>query len=331
MPSAAALSAYRHIYEQVGDKLAGVDDELLRRTECGIGNIDRLGRHLIEAGGKRLRPAMLLLVSKMLGVDRGDRDVRYAAIVEMLHIATLIHDDVIDEARTRRGRPSLNAMVGNTMSVLYGDLLFTRAIGQLIDEGNITILRLLCDAMHSMVIGEILELDNLDNLAITRDVAFDIISRKTAALFSAACALPAYLDQDGPLPEVEPLRMFGYDVGVAFQLVDDLLDYTSTDAELGKPAMCDICEGKVTMPLLLALPAATSLEREQVATVLRERAFDTVSQQQILAIARGGLDATRALAADYCHRAAQALGPLPPGSVKDALLETTSALAERTR
>src|SRR5580765_4831730 len=248
----------RRAYDLIADKLAQVDEELLLHFRSPIPTIDRIGAYLAQGGGKRIRPALLLLSSRLLGYEEGDKDVRYAAVVEFIHTATLVHDDIIDEARLRRGRTSANARWGNNLTVLFGDYLYTKSMGIALDEGDLTILKVLSDTTLSMIEGEIIAIE------------------KTGDIFSAACRLPAHFAPRGDLFAAERLAEYGRCLGVAFQLIDDLLDYTASEETVGKPVLNDLREGKLTMPLLLAMPEATPAEREKVATVLREREFKSV-------------------------------------------------------
>ncbi len=319
-------------YDLIADKLALVEEELLLHFRSPIPTIDRIGGHLAQGGGKRIRPALLLLSAKLLGYDeKGSKDVRYATVVEFIHTATLVHDDVIDEARLRRGRTSANARWGNNLTVLFGDYLYTKSMGIALDEGDLTILKVLSDTTLSMIEGEIIATEKTGSLEVTREEALDIIRRKTADLFSAACRLPAHFAPRGDLLAAERLAEYGRCLGVAFQLIDDLLDYTGSVASTGKPVGNDLREGKLTMPLLLSLPRASPEERECVARVMREREFGSVAPSEILAIAEryGGLARTRDLARDYAAAARVALGSFPESDAKDGLLLTTESVIDR--
>ncbi len=318
-------------YDLISDKLARVEEELLLHFRSPIPTIDRIGNYLASGGGKRIRPALLLLSARLLDYEEGDRDVRYAAVVEFIHTATLVHDDIIDEASLRRGRTSANARWGNNLTVLFGDYLYTKSMGIALDEGDLTILKVLSDTTLSMIEGEIIAIEKTGDIHVTREEAFDIIRRKTADLFSAACRLPAHFAPRGDLLAAERLGQFGRCLGVAFQLVDDLLDYTGTEKATGKPVLNDLREGKLTIPLLLALPRANAAEREKVAAVLREREFKSVAPFEILAIVEryNGIGETRALARDYAGAARVALGSFPDCEARDGLLLATESAIDR--
>jgi octaprenyl-diphosphate synthase len=325
----------KRAYDLISDKLAKVEEELLLHFRSPIPTIDRIGAYLAQGGGKRIRPALLLLSAKLLdyGERDGDKDVRYAAVVEFIHTATLVHDDIIDEARLRRGRTSANARWGNNLTVLFGDYLYTMSMGIALDEGDLTILKVLSDTTLSMIEGEILGIEKEGAIHVTKEEALEITRRKTADLFSAACRLPAHFAPQGDLVAAERLAEYGRCLGMAFQLIDDLLDYTGNEAEVGKPVLNDLREGKLTMPLLLALPRASAGEREKVAAVLRERDFKTVQTLEILSIVDryDGIPETRALARDYAGAARVALGGFPDSPAKEGLLLATESVIDRIR
>ncbi|HEV8231027.1 MAG TPA: polyprenyl synthetase family protein, partial [Thermoanaerobaculia bacterium] len=214
---------------------------------------------------------------------------------------------------------------------LFGDYLYTKSMGIALDEGDLTILKVLSDTTLSMIEGEIIGTEKTASLQITREEALDIIRRKTADLFSASCRLPAHFCPRGDLVAAERLAEYGRCLGVAFQLIDDLLDYTGSVASTGKPVLNDLREGKLTMPLLLSLPRASAEERECVAQVMRERDFGTVAPSAILAIAEGhgGIAETRSLAKDYAAAARVALGSFPESEAKDGLLLATESVIDR--
>jgi octaprenyl-diphosphate synthase len=318
-------------YDLISDKLTRVEEELLLHFRSPVPTIDRIGSYLAAGGGKRIRPALLLLSSRLLGYDRGDKDVRYATVVEFIHTATLVHGDVIDEASLRRGRTSANARWGNNLTVLFGDYLYTKSMGIALDEGDLTILKVLSDTTLAMIEGEIIAIEKLGSIHVTREETLEITRRKTADLFSAACRIPAHFAPDGDLIAAERLAEYGRCLGVAFQLIDDLLDYTGNVEAVGKPVLNDLREGKLTMPLILALPRASASERERVATVLAERDFRSVSSDQVLEIAEryDGIAETRALARDYAGAARVALGAFPDSEAKDGLLLATESVIDR--
>ena len=329
--SVRSKARFARAYDLISDKLALVEEELILHFRSQIPTIDRIGTYLAGGGGKRLRPALLLLSARMLGYEEGSKDVRYAAVVEFIHTATLVHDDIIDEARLRRGRTSANARWGNNLTVLFGDYLYTKSMGIALDEGDLTILKVLSDTTLSMIEGVIIAIEKTGNINVSKEEALDIIRRKTADLFSAACRLPAHFAPRGDLFAAERLAEYGRCLGVAFQLIDDLLDYTGSEASIGKPVLNDLREGKLTMPLLLALPRASAAERQAVSAVLREREFRSVEPAEILSLVNRhrGIDETRALARDYAGAARVALGVFPDSEAKDGLILATESVIDR--
>jgi octaprenyl-diphosphate synthase len=322
---------FARAYELIADKLARVEEELLDHFRSPIRTIDRIGAYLGSGGGKRIRPALLLLSARLLDYDEGEKDVRYAAVIEFIHTATLVHDDIIDEARLRRGRTSANARWGNNLTVLFGDYLYTKSMGIALDEGDLTILKVLSDTTLSMIEGEIIAIEKTGDIHVTREEALEIIRRKTADLFSAACRLPAHFAPSGDLLAAERLAQYGRCLGVAFQLIDDLLDYTSSEEAVGKPVLSDLREGKLTIPLLLALPQATASERRSVATVLEERDFKSVEPGEILRLVERAhaVRATQDMARDYAGAARVALNAFPDSPAKDGLLLATESVIDR--
>ncbi len=285
--------------------------------------------YVLGNGGKRLRPAFVLLVSRMLGYT-GERDVRYGAVVEMIHTATLIHDDIIDESDLRRGQPTASKMWGNETSVLVGDWLYTRTMDLCLELGDVDVMRILTSATLRMTEGEILADQVRGRLDIDESTYMDITQRKTAELFSAACALPA-LFQPATLHLTERLLEFGRNVGISFQMVDDLLDFTAARADLGKPVMADLREGRATLPIILLLPRLDRRNRERLEDVVSRGVFDTISEEEVLDMVRtsGVLEEVRRRARKYAARAAEQVDAFPPGFERDALIHASEMLLDR--
>jgi octaprenyl-diphosphate synthase len=329
--TSTTASRSERLLELIAPKLQDVEEELRRNFQSNIRTIHDVGEHILAGGGKRLRPALLLLVSKMLRYD-GYRDVVYGAVIEFIHTATLVHDDIIDEAALRRGRTSINYRWGNHLTVLVGDYLYTHSMNLALAEGNLDVLRLLSNVTIRMIEGEILGLETNGRADLTIDDYFEIVGRKTASLFGACCRIPGYLVE---LPDASAKALFdyGFNLGVCFQLIDDLLDFTSSEEILGKPALSDLKEGKVTLPLLLALPRATPAERDAITRVATSKSFDGMNPQQILDIVNKyeTLDETRAIARDYANRARTALEPFADSPAKEALELALDFVLERDR
>jgi octaprenyl-diphosphate synthase len=319
------------ILEMIAPKLELVEEELHRNFQSPIRTIHDVGDHIVNGGGKRLRPSLLLLVSQMLRYD-GYRDVVYGAVVEFIHTATLIHDDIIDEADVRRGRTSINYGWGNNLAVLVGDYLYMHSMKMALAEGNLDVLRLLSNVTIKMIEGEILGLETNGRADLSVDEYFDIVNRKTAALFGACCRIPGYLVD---LPESSSASLFNYglNLGIAFQLIDDMLDFTSSTEVLGKPVLSDLKEGKITLPLILATPRATTRERELIARVVTTRSFDEVNPRDILDIVARyeTLERTREIALEYADRARKSLEPFAPSPARETLEMALDFVMERDR
>jgi octaprenyl-diphosphate synthase len=327
-----SISEARHIRDVFGpisDRLADVDAFLARELGRAEPMVRDVAGYVLGGGGKRLRPALVLLISKMLGAG-GDRGVRYGAVVEMIHTATLIHDDIIDESDLRRGQPTANHEWGNQTTVLVGDWLYTRSMDICLEFGDVEVMRLLTAATLQMTEGEILADQVRGRTEISEELYMDITRRKTAELFSAACALPA-LFQPSTLHLTEPLQEFGRDLGLCFQLTDDLLDFTSRRSKLGKPVMADLREGRATLPIILLLPRLDAVQRSGIESVARDGVFDQVSEQEILELVRtsGVLEEVRRRAAGYADRAVDHLRQLPEGPERNALAHASRLLLER--
>ena len=318
MSLAAAINA-KEIFELLREDLSAIEREFGRDTVAGVQAITEIGEYLRNGGGKRLRPALLLLSAKLFNYE-GRGAIRLGAVVEIIHTATLVHDDIIDEAETRRGRPAANTQWGNSKCVLAGDWLYMQAFKVAVQERNFRILDALIELTQQMVEGELLQMEKLGKL-ISLDEHFDLIYRKTACLFSVCMRLGAILG--GATHEQEDcLGQYGRHLGMAFQIVDDVLDLTASESVLGKPVASDLREGKVTMAVIHALERCSPQERAQIETVLRERAFDGVTHKQILQVLNcyGSLEAANARAMEYAELARNAICSFPDSEIKRALL-----------
>lgn len=318
MSATAAING-KEIFDLLRDDLVALESEFGRDTVSGVRAITEIGEYLRAGGGKRIRPALLFLSAKLLGY-KGRGAVRLGAVVEIIHTATLVHDDIIDEAKTRRGRPAANTQWGNSKCVLAGDWLYMQAFKIAVEERNFRILDTLIELTQQMVEGELLQMETLGKL-ITLDEHFDLIFRKTACLFSVCMRLGAILA--GATAEQEAaLGKYGHDLGMAFQIVDDVLDLTASADVLGKPVASDLREGKVTMAVIYALERCTPKERTGIEKVLRDRAFNGVSHAQILDILQtyGALEAATTRAAHYAESARKSICTFPDSEIKRALL-----------
>src|SRR5437660_9120824 len=269
----------KEVFELLRDDLAAIEREFGRDTVSDVPAITEIGEYLRAGGGKRIRPALLLLSSKLFDYQ-GRGAIRLGAVVEIIHTATLVHDDIIDEAQTRRGRPAANTQWGNSKCVLAGDWLYMQAFKIAVQERNFRVLDVLIELTQQMVEGELLQMEKLGK-CISLDEHFDLIYRKTACLFAACMRLGAILGKATPEQE-EKLGDYGRNLGLAFQIVDDVLDLTASEDVLGKPVASDLREGKVTMAVIHALERCTPLERQSIETVLRDRAFNGVTHADVV-------------------------------------------------
>ncbi len=331
----STLSA-REIFDLVRDDLVLVEREIAAQSDSTIEPVVEITSYLREGGGKRLRPALLLLAAGAAGY-RGPGAVRLGAVVELIHSATLIHDDVIDGANTRRGRPSANVRWGNHMSVLAGDWLYMQSFEMALAERSFEILDILIDLTQNMVEGELLQLTHIGRIDVTEAEAADLAYRKTACLFSGCTRLGAVLGRLDKATE-ESLADYGRYAGLAFQLVDDLLDFTASSEQIGKPVLSDLKEGKVTLPLIFAMQNGLgggadghAAAHRLVATVLEEKGFHSVSAEEITRLVNesGALDRTRDLARDYVRRAKACLSGWPDSQFLRALLAVPDFIFER--
>jgi octaprenyl-diphosphate synthase len=257
----------KDIYHLVEKELQLLEGELNRYLNSRNPLITQISRHISESGGKRIRPLLVLLCSKLCGYP-GEEAVVFASVVEFIHVATLLHDDVIDEAATRRGTPSANTIWGNSVPVLVGDYLFSLASVMVAEKKQYRMLGLIADTIKTVVDGELLEIAKRNDLSPTEEDYFSIIKNKTASLFAFSCQIGAILGKQGNSHE-QALVNFGYNLGIAFQLVDDMLDLTSQTQKLGKPAGNDLKEGNLTLPLIHLLQHATPQEVAQVRQIMQ--------------------------------------------------------------
>jgi octaprenyl-diphosphate synthase len=323
-----ALTA-KEIFDLVVDDLRRVEREISTESVASVDAVTAIGHYLQSAGGKRLRPALLLLAARCAGGD-GESAVRLGAVVEMIHAATLVHDDVIDAAETRRGRPSANARWGNHTCVLAGDWLYMQAFQIALRERRFEILDLLIGLTQVMVEGELLQLERIGRIDLTEADCMELVDRKTARLFSVCARLGAIVANAGPGTE-EKLGEYAWNLGMAFQLVDDMLDFTAREKTLGKPVGGDLREGKVTLPLVYALERARPEERAAIAAILRERSYDRVPFDDVLAMLKryGGVERVRERALGFTGRAREIAADLPESPYQRALCSMTDLVTER--
>jgi octaprenyl-diphosphate synthase len=318
MSTPAAING-KEIFEMLREDLSAIEREFGRDTVSSVEAITEIGEYLRGGGGKRIRPTLLLLSAKLFDYQ-GRGAVRLGAVVEIIHTATLVHDDIIDEAEIRRGRPAANTQWGNSKCVLAGDWLYMQAFKVALQERNFRILDTLIDLTQQMVEGELLQMEKLGKL-ISLDEYFELIFRKTACLFSVCMRMGAILG--GATPEQEEnLAQYGRDLGMAFQIVDDVLDLTASEDVLGKPVASDLREGKVTMAVIHALERCTQGERSLIAGVIKDRSVDGITHAAVIEILNryGSLQAATDCAARYAELARNAICNFPDTENKRALL-----------
>jgi octaprenyl-diphosphate synthase len=314
-----AIATAKEVFDLLRDDLAAIERELGRDSASGVSTITEIAEYLRGGGGKRIRPTLLLLSAHTLGYS-GPGAIRLGAVVEMVHTATLVHDDIIDGAGTRRGRPSANTAWGNEKCVLAGDWLYMQAFRVALEERNLRILDLLIGLTQQMVEGELLQLQKLGR-AISEAEYYDLIYRKTACLFSVSMRLGAVLAQASEAEEAS-LAAYGRAVGLAFQIVDDVLDQTASEEALGKPVASDLREGKATLSVIHSIDHGTAADRQAIQRVLDDRGFERVSREELQRILarNGSVEYAMAAAARYAHESRQALAALADSDFKRALL-----------
>lgn len=318
------------VFAPVAEELAEVERRIQARVSSRADLISEVTTYVLGSGGKRVRPALLLLSARVCGYDRGERAVDLAVVAEFMHVATLIHDDIIDNAQKRRGQPSANARWGSHISVLAGDFLYSHSIQRLVSDGDFRILKAFADATVAMTEGEILEVKWHRDPDILYQDYLTIITCKTAALFSAACrsgALIAGVDS----PRVEALTEFGLNLGIGFQLVDDALDFTASEEILGKPVGNDLLEGKVTYPMIYVLHQDRSAARDEICRLLRDGYMRDADVETIrrYVTERGGVHAAVEEARKYLNKAREQLLPFSDSAARRSLEMLVDFIAER--
>jgi octaprenyl-diphosphate synthase len=317
--STLTIATAREVFELLREDLVAIEQELARDAASSVSTITEIAEYLREGGGKRIRPSLLLLAAHQLGFS-GQGAIRLGAVVEMVHTATLVHDDIIDGADTRRGRPSANTNWGNEKCVLAGDWLYMQAFKVALEEKNLRVLDLLIGLTQQMVEGELLQIQKLGK-AVSEAEYYDLIYRKTACLFSTSMRLGAVLAA-GTEHEEMSLGAYGRAVGLAFQIVDDVLDLTATEEVLGKPVASDLREGKATLAVIHSYDHGTAAERKAIQRVLDDRSFENVSRQQIreILMRNDSVEYAMAAAYRYAEQSRQALSQFADTDFKRALL-----------
>jgi octaprenyl-diphosphate synthase len=330
--SATSVPDLGRIFEPVRDALSRVELEFAKHLESKVELIPQMGKYIQMSGGKRVRPAVLLLAARMCGYT-GDRDVLNAAVVEFIHTATLVHDDIIDEAETRRGRLAAHSRWGNDVTVLLGDYLYIRSMAMALTQDSLEVVRLLCEVTLRMIEGELYQLTKMGDAAITEEEHLEIIRRKTAFLFSGCAEIGGVLGNCSDDQRVA-LREYGFNLGIAFQIVDDVLDYTSDEKVLGKPIGGDLREGKVTLPIILLQQRTGPDVAALIQQVVTDRQVTPEAWHSIKSMlaAHGATEAAYEKALAYGQAArAHLLNAFPASVERDGLVSLVDYVLQRDR
>jgi octaprenyl-diphosphate synthase len=311
----------------IADDMAGMDRIIRARLASEVALINEVGGYIVAAGGKRMRPALLLLVARALGCKTAEPQL-LAAVMEFIHTATLLHDDVVDHSDLRRGRRTANAQWGNAAAVLSGDFLYSRSFQMMVDCGRMPVMRLMADTTNAIAEGEVLQLINAGDPDVDEARYLRVIELKTAVLFRAAAQAGAICAEATPELE-QAMARYGHDLGMAFQLIDDVLDYTADPEVSGKAVGNDLAEGKPTLPLIHAMRTGTPEQAALVRAALTGQGADQLPAVLQAVEATDGIGYTRALAQRYSQSALQALGGIADSAFKQTLLSLTEFALQR--
>lgn len=315
------------IRDSVAAEFARVDDVIVALLQSDVEMVENIGHYIIQAGGKRMRPLLVLLSAKALGGIE-DAHIRFAAVVEFIHTATLLHDDVVDLSTLRRGLPTANSKFGNAPSVLVGDFIYTRAFQLMVGLGNMPLLAHMAETTNTIAAGEVMQLVHAGDPDTKAEQYQEIIRRKTAALFAAACHGAALL-HNASAAEAQALHDYGMHLGIAFQLADDLLDYAGDPEQTGKNVGDDLNEGKITLPLLHAMKVGDEADRDFVAETLRNKNGNAFADIMMIVQRTGGIDATREAAQDHQTKAIAAIETLSDNEATLALATMADRAVDR--
>jgi octaprenyl-diphosphate synthase len=326
--SATATGSLARILDPIAADLRSVDREIRARLSSDVALISTVADYIIAAGGKRLRPAVLLLAARALGFE-GRSHVLLATVIEFIHTATLLHDDVVDESDLRRGRQTANAQFGNAASVLVGDFLYSRSFQIMVEAGHMRVMQILADATNRIAEGEVLQLMNVHDPSVDEHRYLEVVVRKTATLFAAAAQISAVIANASADQEQAAAR-YGASLGTAFQMIDDVLDYSGHVEDIGKRLGDDLREGKVTLPLIHALKNATAADRSQIESAIRAGGGDFSAIAEIVET-NGSIAYVRRRAEEQSELARAAACSLPPSVFRDSLIDLNSFAMRRDR
>jgi octaprenyl-diphosphate synthase len=327
-PSAAALA---QLFEPIREDLRQVEREFARHVQSQVALIPTIGNYIQDGGGKRIRPAVLLMAARMAGYT-GERAVLYASVLEFIHTATLVHDDIIDESELRRGREAVHTRWGNHVTVLFGDFLYLKSMSLALTQDSLEIIRLLCDVTLRIVEGEIYQLTKNGDVELSEEEHFDIVRRKTAYLF-AGCARIGGMLGNTTREQQDALWDYGVNIGMAFQIVDDLLDFTGEEVALGKPVGGDLREGKMTLPVIHLRERGDARAGALIRQIVDARTATIEQWREIRALLTQSrsIDYAQRAAADFVERAKKALYAFPPSDARDALMFLPDYVISRDR
>lgn len=317
------------IRAHVSDEFNAVNTIIVEKIQSQVGLIDDLSKHIVESGGKRLRPMLVLLASKACGYQDGSHHVALAAMIEFFHTATLLHDDVVDESTLRRGRQTANSIWGSKASILVGDYLFTQSVQLMVEVNNPEVLKLIANTSLQISCGEVKQLSNRHNPALTFAEYFDVIRAKTALLFAASAGIGAIIS-DASQEVKDNLYAYGLHLGNAFQLIDDALDYCSNAKTLGKNIGDDLADGKATLPLIHALQHGTAEQQQKIKDSLTQGTLAHLPDILLALKETQAIEYTKQVAADEIDRALTALAILPDSPYKTALTDLANFAIERS-
>ena len=323
--------ALSQLFDPIRDDLARVEREFGRHVESHVELIPQIGRYIQQSGGKRIRPAVLLMAARLCGYT-GDRAVLYASVVEFIHTATLVHDDIIDGSDWRRGQMAVHSRWGNDITVLLGDYLYIKSMSLALTQDMLDVIRLLCDVTLRMIEGELYQLTKNGDAAITEEEHLEIIRRKTAYLFGGCAEIGGLLGEVSP-ERREALREYGFNLGIAFQLVDDVLDLTGDERVVGKPVASDLREGKVTLPIIHLLARSKDGVGDMIRDIVRDR---TMSREQWERLSQaltecGAIEYAIRKAESFAEQSRRPLHAFPPSLERDALLALPDYILSRDR
>lgn len=322
-----AVPAFEDVISLAREDMGKVDALIRVSLQSDVMLVSQVSEYIVTSGGKRLRPLIVLLAARALGY-RGDQQIRAAAVVEFIHTATLLHDDVVDSSGRRRGKDTANTVFGNQASVLVGDFLYSRAFQMMVEMGRMRVMQILADATNTIASGEVMQLMNVHDPDVTEAAYRQVIYRKTARLFEAGAQIAAVLAERDPSDEAAMI-CYGQNLGTAFQLVDDALDYDASPEELGKNLGDDLAEGKPTLPLIYAMENGSPAERKMLRHAILEGGVDKLDEIQAVVESTGALQYTAARAQEAADMAISALTGIPNSDYKQALIAVAEFAVRR--